>query len=85
MQIRYLPALVMLIAGAIGCVIGIINNYDTSYMMKMEVVVMLMFFVIGSIAKKIISLVLNFGNNGDDNAAIRMPENDEETKDNINT
>lgn len=54
MQVRYLPSLTMLIAGAIGCIVGIINHYDISYMMKMELVVMILFFFIGSLAKKII-------------------------------
>ena len=84
MQIKYLPALVMLIAGAVGCVMGIIYNYDTSYMMKMEIVVMAVFFVIGTIAKKIIGVVLNSDKSGIP-GSIENAETDNETKDNINT
>lgn len=59
MQLRYLPALVMLIAGCVGCVFSIVKSYDLLFTMKMELIVMIIFFIIGTLAKKIISKILS--------------------------
>lgn len=55
---RYIPALVMLMAGFLVCVVTIINDYSTRDMMLICAVVMIAFFVIGSIVRYIVERVV---------------------------
>lgn len=76
MQIRYLPALIMLIAAALGCIMGIVKHYDTSYMMKMEIIVMIIFFVIGKIARNLIGKIIESVNKEEDTEEEIQEENE---------
>ena len=54
MRERYLPALIMLIAGAITCILDISNKTDLLTSLKRLLIVLIVFYIIGLIAKEII-------------------------------
>ena len=58
MQIRYLPALVTLVAAAVVCIFGVVNSYDVTFLMKAEIITIIVFYLIGNVASKIINKVL---------------------------
>lgn len=74
MQLRYLPALVMLIAGAVGCGFGIYKSIDLNYFMKMELIIMIIFFFVGKVAAKLINSILKSVD--DDGSGIQPQEQD---------
>lgn len=54
MQTRYIPAVSMLIAGAVTSIISIIMGFDTLHSLKVLLIVLIVFYIIGLIAKNII-------------------------------
>lgn len=58
MQIKYLPALVTLVAAAVVCIFGMVNSYDVTFLMKAEIITIIVFYIIGKVAGKIINNVL---------------------------
>lgn len=57
MQTRYIPAIIMLLAGAVTSVISILNRVDTLNSLIRLLVVLIVFYFIGLIAKSIIEKV----------------------------
>lgn len=51
MRYRYLPATIMLLAGAITSILSIVNGYETLYSLKILLAVLLLFWLIGSLAR----------------------------------
>lgn len=59
MQRKYIPAVVMLSAGAVTCIVSIVNKLDVLFSLEILLGVLIVFYVIGIIAKNIISKVLD--------------------------
>lgn len=53
-KLRLLPTIVMLIAGLITCIISFLKNYDNVDALTILFVVLVMFYIIGHIARAII-------------------------------
>jgi hypothetical protein len=51
---RYIPAFIMLVAGAITSIINIINKVDKITGLKRLLIVIIVFYMIGTLAKAII-------------------------------
>lgn len=58
MRDRFIPALITLIAGALTCIIDIYYKSDLLSSLKRLLLVLIVFYVIGLIAKAIINKVL---------------------------
>ncbi|HKL79837.1 MAG TPA: hypothetical protein VJ888_05305 [Mobilitalea sp.] len=54
MKQRYIPPLIMLIAGALTCILDIINKVELITSLKRLLIVLIIFYFIGIIAKAII-------------------------------
>ncbi|MBQ3061966.1 MAG: hypothetical protein IJD02_05950 [Lachnospiraceae bacterium] len=54
MFIKYLPALMMLVSGIIALITSMVNRLELLTSMEILLVVMIVFFVLGKIAQKII-------------------------------
>lgn len=57
MKYKNLPAIIMLIAGAITSIVCIINKFSLLNTLKVVLVVLLIFYVIGLIANKIMTKI----------------------------
>ena len=61
MKYRYLPALVMLSAGAITIFICLYNRYETLYSLKMLLAVLVVFLIIGSLSRRALIRIIDMG------------------------
>ena len=61
MKYRYLPALVMLSAGAITIFICLYNRYDTLYSLKLLLAVLIIFLIIGSLSRRALIKISDMG------------------------
>ncbi len=57
MQNRYIPAFTMLSAGAVVSIFCIIKKVDVLYSLKLLLAMLILFYIVGLIAKKIIGKV----------------------------
>lgn len=55
MQQKYIPALIMLAAGAVVCIFDIYNKVNLLTSLKRLLLVMVIFYIIGLIAKAIVA------------------------------
>lgn len=78
MDIRILPALITLIAGAITCIIDIYRRADLLSSLKRLLLVLVIFYILGLIARAIIKKVLKPKLDKDNN------KTEDESKDNTN-
>lgn len=74
MQKRYIPAVIMLSAGAVTCIMSIVKNMDVYYSLKILLVVLVLFYILGLIAKAVIGKVM------DDAEAARLRAEEEAAK-----
>ena len=81
MKTKSIPAILMLLAGAIACVLGFIYHYETTQFFTMVLTVLIVFYVLGCIVKIIIDK--NFPVEEAEKAD--TAEETEETKENINS
>lgn len=58
MDIRYLPSLIMLVAGAIACVFSIVRGWDVTYSLVVLLIVLVVFLILGKIAQKLIISIM---------------------------
>ena len=58
MKIDFIPKFVMLLAGAIVCIITIVNDMDTTYSLELLLGTLIIFYIVGIIAKKLIQKVI---------------------------
>lgn len=58
MKLEFIPKFVMLLAGAIVSVITIVKDMDVTYSLEILLATLIIFYIIGLIAKKIIQKVL---------------------------
>ena len=61
MKYRYLPALVMLSAGAITIFICMYNRYETLYSLKLLLAVLIIFLIIGSLSRRALIKISDMG------------------------
>ena len=61
MKYRYLPAMVMLSAGAITIFICLYNRYETLYSLKMLLAVLIIFLIIGSLSRRALIRIIDMG------------------------
>ena len=61
MKYRYLPATVMLSAGAVTIFICMYNRYDTLYSLKMLLAVLIIFLIIGSLSRRALIKISDMG------------------------
>ena len=83
MKIDFIPKFVMLLAGAIICIISIVNDMDTTYSLELLLGTLVVFYIIGLIAKKLIQKVIEGNmfvkrNNGGIN--MELPPEQEESQ-----
>lgn len=78
MQCRYISVTVTLIAGIVACSACILKDYDLISSMIIIISVLIVFFILGTIAKKIIFSVI-------DNPIVKEDEDDtDDNKDDTN-
>lgn len=58
MRTRYIPAGIMLIAGAVTCIISIVQRQDIVKSLTTLLIVLILFYVIGLIAKFFVEKIL---------------------------
>lgn len=81
MKTKSIPAMLMLVAGAMACVLGFLYHYETTHFFTMVLTVLIIFYVLGCIVKIII----------DKNFSVRQSEEEktveetEDMKENINS
>ncbi|MBK5897471.1 hypothetical protein [Catonella massiliensis] len=68
MKYRYLPATIMLSAGAITIFICIYNRYETLRSLEILLAVLIIFLIIGSLTKKALIKIINMENDKTANA-----------------
>ena len=85
MKYRYLPAMVMLSAGAITIFICLYNRYETLYSLKMLLAVLIIFLIIGSLSRRALIRIIDMGKEESkvhtDVKAIDEEDSEEKTKD----
>lgn len=59
MKIRFIPAGITLLAGAITCLICLMRDYDPTYSLEILLIVLIIFAAIGMKAQKIIMNVIH--------------------------
>lgn len=79
MNTKSVPAVIMLLAGAVACILGIVNQYENEPFFSMVLTVLIIFYFIGCIVK--IILDKNFPKE-DKNAEDAVTDSEEE-KENI--
>jgi len=57
-KLAFIPKFIMLLAGAVVGIITIVNDMDTTYSLELLLATLVIFYIIGLIAKKIIQTVL---------------------------
>lgn len=81
MKAEFIPKFIMLLAGAIVCIITIVNGTDVTYSLEMLLATLIIFYIIGLIVKKIVVKVLEgnmFVKQADTNNAETQDQNKEE-------
>lgn len=58
MDIRYLPSLIMLVAGAIACIFSIVRGWDVTYSLIVLLIVLVVFLILGKLAQKLIITIM---------------------------
>ena len=81
MKTKSIPAIIMLVAGAMACVLGFVYRYESTQFFTMVFTVLIVFYMLGCIVKIIIDK--NFPVESDKNE--ENTEESEETKENINS
>lgn len=81
MQTRYIPAIVTLSAGAVVSITCIANKMDKLLSLEILLGVLIVFYILGIIAKAIISNVLNSVNAEEENSEGENDENAEQSED----
>ena len=83
MKYRYLPATIMLSAGAITMFICLYNRNETLYSLKVLLAVLIIFLIIGSLTRRALIKIIDMekDNTGDTNTVVNTDEENTETKD----
>ena len=81
MKTKSIPVILMLIAGAMACILGFVYQYETTHFFAMVLTVLIIFYILGCIVKIIIDK--NFPM--EETEKKDSTEGTEETKENINS
>ena len=81
MKTKSIPAIIMLVAGAMACIFGFVYQYETTHFFAMVLTVLIIFYILGCIVKIIIDK--NFPVEPDQKEG--ETEESEETKENISS
>jgi len=54
MKTKSIPVLLMLVAGALACILGFVYQYETTHFFTMVLIVLIIFYILGCIVKIII-------------------------------
>ena len=65
MKYRYLPATIMLSAGAITMFICLYNRYEALYTLKVLLAVLIIFLIIGSLTRKALIKIVDMSKKAD--------------------
>lgn len=57
MKTEFIPKIITLLAGAVVCIVCIVRDIDTLYSLEALLVTLIIFYIIGCIAKRIIGRV----------------------------
>ena len=79
MKTKSIPAFIMLLGGAIACILGILNRYETIEFVTMLFGVLIIFYFMGCIIK----IVIDKNFQGMDKQVQDEQEESEEAKENI--
>lgn len=63
MKLRYIPAFITLLAGIITCMISIIRQDEILSSLKTLLLVLIIFYIIGLIARNILNFAMQSNNN----------------------
>ena len=55
---KYIPSIISLSGGLIACIITMINPYDTYEIFLIVLMALIVFYIVGAIARKIINKIL---------------------------
>jgi len=78
MRERYIPAIIMLIAGTVTCILNIFNNVERIAGLKRLLLILVIFYFVGLIAKGLIKKALNIRPNQEEDG-----ENHEEEEEKL--
>ena len=81
MKTKSIPAILMLIAGAIACILGFVYQYETTHFFTMVLIVLIVFYILGCIVKVIIDKNFPVESKEETDES----EESEEMKENINS
>lgn len=76
MKTEYIPKIITLLAGAVVCIISIVKGMDTTYSLEILLAVLIVFYIIGCIVRKVIEQVLT-----SNRFMKETPDSPEETED----
>ncbi len=54
MKTEYIPKIITLLAGAVVCIISIVRHMDVTYSLELLLAVLILFYIIGCLARRII-------------------------------
>ncbi len=58
MKTEYIPKVITLLAGAVVCIVSIVRHMDTTYSLEILLVALIIFYIIGCLARHIIERVM---------------------------
>ncbi len=58
MKTEYIPKVITLLAGAVVCIVSIINHMDTTYSLEVLLAALIIFYIIGCVTRRIIEKVI---------------------------
>lgn len=58
MKLEFIPKVIMLLAGAVVAVVAVIRDLDTTWALELLLGTLIVFYLIGLIAKKIIQMAM---------------------------
>ena len=80
MRTRYIPAGVMLLAGAVTCIISIVQKKDIVKSLIILLVVLILFYIIGLIAKYLVEKILKDFKENETNVITDVTEEEEQVE-----
>ncbi|SFR95965.1 hypothetical protein [Anaeromicropila populeti] len=80
MNPRFIPAITTLSAGAIVSIVSLVKKFEVLYSLKLLLATLIIFYVIGLIARKIVNYIIN--NFGEKESG--LPSEEDETEDILN-
>ncbi len=82
MKTKSVPALIMLLAGAIACIAGIASHLDVAGFVKMLLIVLIVFYLLGCIVKMILDSNFKTEETTDGEAESELGETEENAEEN---